>query len=272
MHIAMDDIKLDHQERVSQARQWLASCGLRYHPQGQRPQSSRELTEQDVDALVARLAYDGDRSALTYYQCWAVMELPSDRQLVANVCPLFVLHSIARMLAQGATEESAVVSDSANREWLLALHCLKVRLSTGGAVLGFLVRLMDLVYQNYVMTPARPECPALRNVVAVFLCNSLSFMNAAPSDGADAPHRYTYRAISHQHALEELIAWRMYRDAEPAHLEAVHMLASRLRTLTLDDWGTHQQSRLTGQLKPLSCVVIKESRYLDEMTVERVSL
>jgi hypothetical protein len=243
------DLNLGVEERVRQARQWLDSCGLAYRGQRSTGDSS-ELTEAHMEELVFLLA-NGRGALQEHYQCIYVLDLERDRALTAGVCPLFVLHALAAHLATGAAVQHA---------WLLALHCLKVKLAATATLPAFLVRLFDLIHHDRVMQPQeRKRLPqTLCNLIAAFLCDSLALLVPGPSADS-APLRYGCHTLGDCGALVELVNANVFGGARQSMRGAEHV-AKLVYHAALGDWEQYQCQRYSfGSCPSLVPLVINKT-------------
>ena len=226
------DLKLSDEERMVVARKWIAETGLCVGRGGLEP---TEVAQSHVDELLRTLVYK--RAGLTYYSLRPV-ELAGDVDLVYGVCPLFVLHGIAALMANDTFDSPRGVSCS----WQLALHCVKTCLKRQARdPVAFLVRLFDLIYQDHVMQPAEPPLPQC-NLIVAFLSDGLEFLLEQPNG---APHRFVSHSLLEPDSLAIVVNSNLFRSREKANEAA--LIASTVGTDLMTRWSHFQRCRGTAQ-------------------------
>jgi hypothetical protein len=117
--------------------------------------------------VISRLTYNPD--CMMYYS-FRLIEAENDKKLCRDICPVFILHAVAKLLSPDNNPEQL------SYEWQFILHIIKTRLIECKRDIGlFLNRLFDLIYNDRISPPIELS-DEFKNIITIFLHENLSFL------------------------------------------------------------------------------------------------
>ncbi len=118
-----------------------------------------------IPLLINRLTHNPE---CRKYYSYRPIEGENDKNMCRDICPVFILHTIARLLSDENPEQLSY-------EWQFTLHIIKSRLIECKRDIGFFLnRLFDIIYNDRI-SPIELSS-VFKNIITVFLHENLSFL------------------------------------------------------------------------------------------------